>query len=87
VSSSSSDRRKAQVAAPGVSEAVSWQLADDATRTLALQTLEVFHTRDVVAQLATRYASSDNRNDHHYGPSVGADAAASTDLLPAADRG
>ena len=45
---------------PGVAEAVSWQLADEATRTLATKLLEVLDTREVVERLATRYANSDN---------------------------
>ena len=53
-------RRKASAASPGVSEAVSWELADEATRTLSLRTLEVLDTREVVAKLALRYTNSDN---------------------------
>jgi hypothetical protein len=45
---------------PGVAEAVSWQLADEATRTLAQKTLEALNTREIVEKLATRYANSDN---------------------------
>jgi hypothetical protein len=45
---------------PGVAEAVSWQLADEATQTLAHKTLEALNTREIVEKLATRYANSDN---------------------------
>jgi hypothetical protein len=45
---------------PSVAEAVSWQLADDATRTLAKKLVAVLDTREVVERLATRYANSDN---------------------------
>ena len=53
-------QRKASATSPGVNEAVSWELADEATRTLSLRTLEVLDTREVVAKLALRYTNSDN---------------------------
>ncbi len=43
---------------PGAAQAVSWALADEATRGLARQTLEVLRHREVVERLAARYAAS-----------------------------
>lgn len=56
----SSNRPESRGPLPGAVEAVSWQLADNATRRLAQQTLEALNTSVVVERLASRYANSDN---------------------------
>jgi hypothetical protein len=54
--SSSGDPEQGRTS-PRVPEAVSWEVADAATRGLAHRTLEVLNTRETVTRLAARYAN------------------------------